>query len=201
MRAIIISNPVKNIKKLIDINKDDFIIAVDKAFDICLKEKVSPNLLIGDFDSIESNETEYSKYKRIKFSKEKDETDTYLALIEAEKLDPEEIIILGGIKGNRVEHFIANMFLFKINDNIKFIDENNYIFVLNIGNHCLFQDEYKYISFFAIEDSIIDLIGFKYPLNNYNLKLYDPLCVSNEIIDSGLIRIKKGKVLVIKSND
>ena len=63
------------------------------------------------------------------------------------------------------------------------------------------KTNYKYISFFALEDSIISLSGFKYNIDNYSLKLYNPLAISNEIISSDA-RIKvKGKILCIESKN
>ncbi|MDE7162342.1 MAG: hypothetical protein K2N65_06275, partial [Anaeroplasmataceae bacterium] len=62
------------------------------------------------------------------------------------------------------------------------------------------KTEYKFISFFALEDTIITLEGFSYPLTNYYLKNTDPLTISNEIKhDRGIVTIKGGRVLVIQS--
>ena len=68
------------------------------------------------------------------------------------------------------------------------------------GKHTI-QNQYKHISFFAIEDSIITLEGFLYPLHQYDLKPDDILTVSNSILNKqAQITIDRGKVLCIESN-
>lgn len=200
MRVVIINYPVNNIKSFFEILKEDYIIAVDRAFDICDKEGIVPDVIVGDFDSIKS-EKKTLGYLKVKYDSYKNETDSFLALLEAKKNNPDEIVILGGIGGKRIEHFLANLSLLDAFDNIRIIDNNSEISLIKEGIHCLIGSKYKYISFFAVENSVITLEGFKFPLKNYNLKILDPLCISNEIIDNGIVNIKSGKVLVIKSLD
>ncbi|MDE5856335.1 MAG: hypothetical protein K2H06_04715, partial [Anaeroplasmataceae bacterium] len=60
----------------------------------------------------------------------------------------------------------------------------------------------KFISFFALSDTIISLEGFKYPLTNYYLKNTDSLTISNELLDErGIVTLKGGRVLVIQSKE
>ena len=43
------------------------------------------------------------------------------------------------------------------------------------------EDRYRYYSFFAWKnEATLSLNGFKYPLNQYPLKPFDPIGVSNE---------------------
>ncbi|HRF70967.1 MAG TPA: thiamine diphosphokinase, partial [Candidatus Pelethenecus sp.] len=64
------------------------------------------------------------------------------------------------------------------------------------------KTDYKFISFFALTNTILTLEGFQYPLTNYNLKNTDPLTISNEIIaDRGIVTIKDGRILVIQSKE
>jgi len=57
-----------------------------------------------------------------------------------------------------------------------------------------------YNTFFGYPKAILSLDGFKYNLNEYRLLPYDPLCISNEIVESaGYVHVHEGKVLVVIS--
>ncbi len=190
----------------ININNYDFnnkyIIGVDKGASILAEYNIMMDLAIGDFDSIADDEIDEIKKcskKIIKLNPIKDETDTKEAIIEALKIS-NDITILGGIQGYRIEHFIANMFLLKKYPFVKIMDDNSLIFVSS--KSITINDDYKYISIFPFEDSIISLKGFKYDLTDYNLKRYDDLGVSNELVsENGFIEIKKGQIFIIMSNE
>ena len=59
-------------------NKSDFIIAADGGYDHLKKINIKPNILLGDFDSIESIPDD--RQKKIKFDTQKDFTDLYAAI-------------------------------------------------------------------------------------------------------------------------
>ena len=62
------------------------------------------------------------------------------------------------------------------------------------------ENEFKYISFFAIEDvSNLTLKGFKYELKDIQLSTEDPLCISNE--NEGRLSFKEGLLLVVHQNE
>ncbi len=199
MRAVIILKNINNIdKKLID---NSFIVGADRGALNAILHGILLDVSIGDFDSVNKEEFEIIKghsKKIIQLNPIKDKTDTLEAL-ELVK-DYDEIIILGGIKGNRIEHFYANLLLFNQYPNLKIIDDNSLIYVEN--KPFIPNQDYKFISFFSLDDNTsLTLEGFKYNLKNYNLKISDPLCISNEIISNPKIIINNGKVLIIHSRD
>ena len=55
----------------------DFVIAADAGYEICLKEGLQPDLLLGDFDSMEPP-ANFAQVRRLPV--EKDDTDTLAAL-------------------------------------------------------------------------------------------------------------------------
>ena len=62
----------------------------------------------------------------------------------------------------------------------------------------------KYVSLIPVSEVLegVDLVGFKYPLENKTVYLGESLCVSNELTrEKGLIRIEKGRALLIESRD
>ncbi len=181
-------------------NYYDIIIGADRGALHAIKNGIIPDISIGDFDSVTDSELDIIKKnskKIIKLNPIKDKSDTEEA-IELVK-DYDEIHILGGIKGKRIEHLFANIISLINYPNASLKDEDSLIEIINDNNYKI-KKEYKFISLYAIEESIIALKGFKYNLNDYLLKTNDPLCLSNEIINNPKIELKKGKLLIIYSH-
>ena len=197
MKVILIANNApKNIKEIIDIEKDDFVIAIDGGFDLLLKQKIEIDLIIGDLDSIK-NKNKLGKYEKLKLKSEKDETDTYVAVDYAYTLG-NKVYLIGGIQGDRIEHFLANINLFNKFPELMILDNNSKIYLLDQGKHILRKNGYH--SFFAYDNSVISLDGFKYPLTKYELNKFDSLAISNEVVNLyGELTIHKGRVIVIES--
>lgn len=181
--------------------KNKYIIGVDEGAYVALKNNVRLDVAIGDFDSINQEKYDYisSLTKIIKLPPEKNETDTEAALALCENAT--KITILGGIQGKRIEHFIAHLILMFTRPNIDILDNNSHIYITD-SSFSIRKSEYKFISFFALQDTFITLEGFAYPLNNYYLKNTDPLTISNELKEErGIVTIKGGRLLVIQSKE
>lgn len=90
-----------------------YIICANGDLKLAQKLGVRPNLVIGDFDSVDKktlNKFKESKIKLKKFSKEKNKSDLHLALDEATSRKPSEIIIIGAL-GGRIDQTLTNIFL------------------------------------------------------------------------------------------
>lgn len=196
--AIILKNSyLKNFNK----NDYDIVIGADRGAYFAISNNITPDISIGDFDSVNEEEFELIKNnskKIIKLNPIKDESDTHEAINLVK--DYEKIIIFGGIKGKRIEHLFANIIDLINYKNLSMIDEDSLIETVNDNNYVINRD-YKFISLYSLEDeSIISLNGFKYNLSNYHLKYNDPLCLSNEIINNPKIDLIKGRLLIIYSH-
>lgn len=200
MRCLVICHPVpKDIKRLIKIEDSDYIIAVDQAVSDCYKQRIKMDLAVGDFDSLK-NEALLKKLNVLRLNPIKDVTDTYQALVEANKKDPEDFIMIGGIGGSRIEHFMVHLMFFNEFPNLLIKDENSTIRLLTPGSYRL-QNDNRFISLFAYPVCKISMRDFKYELDHYLLKTYDPLCISNEIIkEEAILTIHEGKAIMVQSN-
>ena len=181
-------------------NEYDIIVGADRGALHAIKNGIIPDISIGDFDSVNEEEFEIIKNKSkklIQLNRIKDSSDTHEAIMLVKDYDTIEI--LGGIQGRRIEHLFANIIDLINYPNVLMKDENSLIETVNDNNYIV-RDEYKFVSLYAVIDSIIDLDGFKYNLKDYNLKNNDPLCLSNEIINNPKIKLKKGKLLIIYSH-
>ncbi len=170
-----------------------------------LKENLPIKFAIGDFDSIQKEDADLIKDYAddfIELPNEKDCTDSEAAIRECIKRGYEKIFILGGL-GNRVDHEIVNLrLIMEYPQDIILHNETNRILSLSEGEYQIEKDDYPYISFFAKDEAIISLDGFKYPLQQKTITKDDLYTVSNEILnENGKILIEKGIVLVIQSKD
>lgn len=200
MKAVIVIG--NNYKFNSDDFKDSYIIGVDKGALFCVLNNIKMDAAIGDFDSITDDQLKLvmDNTNCIKLNPIKDNTDTMEAIQLASNYD--EILLLGGITGNRIEHFYANLLLLKKYPKLIIKDNNSIIFTAN-KSLTLDKSNYKFISIFSLSDNtILSLNGFKYNLNKYKMLEDDSLGISNEIIDNyGNIDIISGRILIILSKN
>jgi len=167
---------------------------------------IKPNVIVGDMDSIDSAQlANYTAQgiKIIKFPKNKDFTDTELALNYALSLKPKRIIIWCAL-GGRIDHALANIFLlFKGQEKgieTSIMDEYCEIFVLD-KEYFFINETGKTVSLLALTPKVtgITLSGFVYPFEKDTLKISESRGISNIIRNArAIIKAEKGKLLVIK---
>ncbi|MFV0394191.1 MAG: thiamine diphosphokinase [Coprobacillaceae bacterium] len=176
-------------------------IGVDHGIESLLEQGITPIIGVGDFDSIKDKEL----LKRIDIEilpTRKDITDTHYAIDWAIEKGYQEIELYG-VTGGRIDHYMAILCLLQkySNTNITILDNQNKIMLLPAGKHQIMKSKYTYFSLFAIESTYITLTSCEYPLGNYYLTKEDPLCVSNQIVDS-YVNIESTKdVIFIQSKD
>lgn len=202
MKAVIVIGINTSKELLVSHCKDaDLLIGCDKGALRLAIEAIPFDLAVGDFDSINDKEFELVSTfaKRIeRLNPVKDDTDTAHAIKKCAGYD--EIKIIGGIQGKRIEHLFANLIELANDKRICLLDDNSLIKVYEKGKYTFNKGEYTFFSIFALEDALISLDGFAYNLHHYLLKRSDPLGVSNQIQkEKGLMEIESGKVIVIFS--
>ncbi|QWB95727.1 thiamine diphosphokinase [Mycoplasmatota bacterium] len=197
MRAIVMTHPLpKDIKSFFKLEPDDFMIAVDQAVISAYKQRMKIDLAVGDFDSL-TNKGILRSLETVELKPEKDVTDTFQALVEAKNRNVDQIILIGGFGGKRIEHFIGHLTLFDAFPHLVMKDEYTTITRLDKGTYpCTFDG---YTSFYAFPDATISLKNFKYELDQYHLKTYDPICISNETKKDAQINVHQVSVLMVQS--
>ncbi|MDZ4183220.1 MAG: thiamine diphosphokinase, partial [Candidatus Cloacimonadaceae bacterium] len=89
------------------IESGDMIIAIDAGLNFIHHKGIAPQLIIGDFDSLNPSLLElYPDVSRLTFSSHKDETDTELAVDWCLENSFDEIIICNDLEG-RFDHALA----------------------------------------------------------------------------------------------
>lgn len=198
------------LKNTIEKNNYSKIIGVDKGAEYLYNIGIIPDLLIGDFDSSNKQCLEYYESKNIKiikYSSDKDMTDTELAINNSINNNENNITIVGGF-GSRIDHTLANILILEKyinNASIKLIDKNNIVSLINGKNKIKIEkSNYDYISLISLSNKVEGLTtnGLKYELNNKTLNRFTSLGVSNEIEKEYCnIEINKGTLAIIQSLD
>lgn len=209
MTALIIGNGSDIEKERIDNINIDYVICADGGLEKVKKLGLIPNVILGDFDSVDTSVLEEYKSLNIEtvtFPSEKDYTDMELAINHAAKIGFKDIILVGAT-GTRLDHTVANLLLIeeyhKKDINIKILDNNNLIQILNNSMIIPYRKNH-FASIIPLSENIegLTLEGFKYPLNDVTVKRGSTLCISNEIIENnGVIKFKNGSALVFISRD
>jgi thiamine pyrophosphokinase len=179
-------------------------IGIDRGALLCALKGIDMVFAIGDFDSVEEHEKEKIRL----FSDEmllldpiKDVSDTEAALVESIKRGYDEIVLWGAL-GGRFDHTLVNLKLAQRYACLRLLDAQNEVYTLGEGIHPFHPNEKPYISFFALEDSEISLVGFAYPLIHAFFTVDTTLGLSNRIsAKKAQITVHKGKILVVRSID
>ncbi len=200
--AIICGGVIDDMNWLVGVLKNfHYIIAADSGYDYCLKAGVKPDIIIGDFDSVNNSLDESAEI--ITLPPKKDCTDFEFCLEYCHKKGISKVMVFGA-SGGRPGHSFAAVFaalkFFVKGLDVILITERNKMFF--IKDNCILKKSEGYVSIFALrEPAIISLEGFEYPLNDFLLQNCDPLGVSNKIVDDyGEIKVSLGVALVIIEN-
>lgn len=197
-----------DVPDVVNIPDNAFIIAADGGLAHLNRLGISPDMILGDFDSYKD---EIYGINFIKYPKEKDFTDMFIAVQYAYKKGFTDICIYGGLGGNRFDHSVANLQLLEhfSKKGCKVVLYGKNEIVTAISAHfsspasISFDASHKgYISLFASGEKVTGLTinGLKYELENSELCTDFPLGVSNEFCNkSAEITLKTGTLILIYS--
>ena len=190
------------------------VIAVDGGLEAVRALGLTPDYVVGDFDTVEEDVIEeFRKASYIVWEShkhKKNETDTELARNRALTLACDRIVFLGAT-GGRVDHLLGNLHLLygcmEREVEAWIVDAWNKIYLVD-QNRTFVRDQLwgKYVSFLPYTEKVtgITLKGFKYPLNKKNIKRGEEagLCISNEVEDEvGTLEFEEGVLVCVESRD
>ena len=215
MKYLLVTGGALEEKFAVDIIKNggyEVIIAVDSGMDFCYKSHIMPDVIVGDFDSVNGEALEFflgqEQMDVHRLNPEKDDTDTEYALRFAISKGATKITILGAT-GSRLDHVLGNITLLGVgiekNVSIELLDPHNKIKMINSSLSIRKDERFgKYLSVMPISGKAmgVTITGVKYPLDNYDMCGFNTLGISNEIVDDvAAITVKDGIVLVVESKD
>ena len=165
---------------------DDLVIAADAGYQLCKRLGIEPDLLIGDFDSMERPADAKTV---ITLPVEKDDTDTVAAARLALERGCKEIYIYGGT-GGRLDHTLANLqllLLIRRRGAKGWLYDDRFLWTVAENEAVTIHRtaEWGILSLFPMDGPArgITLRGVQYPLTDAALSPDFPLGVSNHILE------------------
>ena len=182
---------------------DKFIICADRGFEHAKKLGLTPNLIVGDFDSLGYSPD--AECEILTFKPEKDDTDLMIAIKQAIKHGFKEIDIYAAL-GGRLDHTYASIqtlnYALEHGAKARLISQTETVELFSAGDHSIDQKVGYTLSLFSFSDEVRGLCinGAKYSVHDITIDNTFPIGVSNEITDNkAMISFKCGKLLVIQS--
>lgn len=215
MKFLIVSGGSLNkefVTKVVGQGRYDRILAADSGMNALYAAAVTPDIIIGDFDSADKKILAFfQQNKEIDFctlNPEKDDTDTEFAIRESIRRGADSITIIGGT-GTRLDHVLGNISLLGIGleegVRMELLDAYNRICMIDHSVTLKKKEQYgNYLSLIPYNGKVtgVTLKGLKYPLHDYTMGGFNSLGISNEIVDDeASIELTSGQLLVIESRD
>ncbi len=181
------------------LEKDDLVIAADGGLRHTEKLGISPDVILGDFDSLG-----FAPEGANVFPVEKDDTDAMLAVRHGLRSGYREFLLYGSLDGPRLDHTIANFqtlqFLADQGAWGYLVGHHNIVTVVKEGNLMFPAGCRGTLSVFCLgaDAAGVDLEGSYYPLKDGRLTAGFPLGVSNHFTgEPAKISVKHGSLLIL----
>ena len=184
--------------------QDAYIIAADAGATTALAFGLTPDLVIGDLDSIdESTLSHLANVQVDRFPRDKDATDGQLAIQRALERQPTHLYLLGFLGGPRLDQFLANVLhLTRIGLPTTVFDERNEARLLRAHEeHTWSPEADEIVSLLPIAGDVtgVRTVGLRWPLGGETLYLGDTRGVSNEPAgEQASVRIEHGLLLLTR---
>lgn len=196
----------------IETNPEDYVIAVDGGYDTCKRYGVVPDLIVGDFDSVqESDMSQIAEIAKIApdhvvvLPTAKDDTDMLAAIRAGLSEGCQEFRIYGGM-GGRLEHTLANLqcliYLKQCGAAGYLLDDQTTVFVMQ-NETVWFKPEAKgFLSLFSLGEKAegVTIRNLKFEVAGSEITNSFPIGISNEFIGKrSSVTVEHGTLAVILS--
>lgn len=185
------------------VTPEDFVICCDAGYLAAKRRGITPDLLIGDFDSYREPLPE--SVETLHFPVEKDDTDSMLALREGLRRGYKQFVLLFAL-GGRLDHTLANLqalaFLEEFGASGLIVGPRDRVQLLKNGTLDIPRRSAYTFSIFAYSGKAIGvtLKGMQYPLNDAVVTETFPIGLGNHIIEpTGRVSVLDGMLLVVES--
>ena len=177
----------------------DLLIAADGGYLLLTQSGVTPDLLIGDFDSMVRPQTEC---EIITLPIEKDDTDLVYAVKEGFARGYREFVLYGGLGGKRLSHTLANLqllaYIKQQGGNGVLMGGKTRVLLLHNETATLQAAKGAHCSLMAYDaTAAVWATGLYYPLQNTTLSNRFPLGVSNHFIHDTVTLQVDGTLIVV----
>ena len=187
------------------LQNDDFFIFCDAGLRHAEGLGVEPSLIVGDFDSC--NSELLAKWKdhceTVRLPCEKDDTDTLFAVKLALERGFDDFLLLCAM-GGRFDHALGNLSILLYLDGLgkRALLVDDYSTMQIVGKEPLFiEDNCSFFSVLTVAGDVsgVNIKNAKYPLENAGLTCDFQLGVSNEVVAGKVaeVSVACGRVLVV----
>lgn len=178
-----------------------YVIACDKGFEYALREHITPDVILGDFDSYRGELP--TEIEILRLPVEKDDTDTMSAVRYALELGYKRIRIYCAL-GGRLDHLYANVqtaaYAAAHGARAAILGADTEIHVFTNGALTLPARKGMSLSVFSVTDEArgVSIRGTKYTLDNAVITNSFPIGASNEWhADFAEVEVKEGIIAVM----
>jgi len=209
LRAVIFANGnlTRPANPLAELRSEDLIIAADGGAYHCQALGLTPDVLIGDLDSITKEVRENLSRlgtQLILYPRDKDETDLELALRFAVDHNAEEILLLG-ILGGRLDQTLANLLLLSRPEwqpvRLMVADGPDFALLIRPGSPLTLQAQTgDIVSLIPLTRTVtgVSTEGLRWSLQDATLEFGSTLGISNETTQEiARVEIKTGQLLAV----
>ena len=193
------------------------IIAADSGAEFLQRHGIIPWVLVGDFDSCDPKIVSLIREegsKVVTLPRDKDKTDTEVALDLACEEGFKKAALVGGMGGDRTEHSIANLFLLETYAerglDLVIFHRDTVVFGL-LGPEDGSKSERRFrgkkgdwVSIFPVTGEVLGVTtaGLRFPLSGATLKRGTTLGTSNEMTgEEACVSAEKGFLLVVLTGE
>ena len=179
----------------------DLQIAADAGLLLCERLGVRPDVVLGDFDSMDVRQ---APADCIRVPVEKDDTDTVFAVKTMVQRGYDDFLLIGVI-GARLDHTLGNvsilLYLDSLGKKAEIVDDYSEMQIVS-KDEVSIEDKYPFFSLLNITGCArgITIRDAKYPLDGAEITCEYQYGVSNEVLPgkTAKISVRDGKLLLIK---
>lgn len=187
---------------LIDLTQYDYVHCTDGALDYLLKKGIVPDVISGDFDSIDPDQILDLDSEIIQtFDQEFPDFEKALQIIYSKGV---EMVHVYGASGKQQDHFLGNLTsAFKYKDRMTLIFYDNYSYYF-FAEKKMILESYKdriisLMPFYETKGIVTE--GLEYPLNKEDLHLFGRVGTRNKAISEKVsIEFEEGNLLIFIMN-
>ena len=187
----------------IDVRPGDWVVAVDGGLRHLHDAGITPDFILGDFDSLEMADMETVERFRAMGSEHflqlpvaKDDTDTMATVKIGLEKGYKEFVIYGGL-GGRLDHTMANVqtlvWLLRRGGHGWLLDRDTAVTVIGEGTFTVPESFMGTLSLFALDTEVrgVTIRGLKYGLENATVENGYPIGCSNETVKDKTVNEKQ----------
>jgi thiamine pyrophosphokinase len=196
--------PTPRLKRRVASLESPFVVAADGGAATALAFGLTPDVVIGDFDSLAPSAlSDLNDLKLERYPRDKDFTDGELAIRRALDVSPQELWLIGFLGGPRLDQALANvMLLTHIEIPATLLDERNECRLVRAGVPYAWRPETgEIVSLIATSGPVTGVTtrGLRWRLANETLRLGQTRGVSNEpVAEDASVSVDGGLLLVTR---